>query len=434
MSIPVIAILGRPNVGKSTLFNRIAGRRFSIVSDVPGTTRDWISLNVESEDNRFILIDTGGIDDNPEVELYNEISEITKQVLKESDAIILVVDSKEGLNVLDSYAAQIARKANKPCILAINKVDNLNRLSNAPDFYQLGIETIVTLSAYHGNGVSDLLDEILKKVTLFNEEAEKSDSINIAIVGKPNVGKSSLFNSIIGQNRSIVNPVAGTTRDSIDTEIVFENKKINFIDTAGLRRRGKIEPGIEKYSVIRSIKSISRSDISLLVTDVSEQISSQDSHIAGMIKDAGKGCIIIANKWDLNEELSINQIDVSNITMDKLKFLHGSPIIFTSNVTKFGIETIFHKILEVYEEFNKTIPDDKVWSNILDTISKHPPPSKGKSKIIIKNAFQKSSKPPTFEIKVQNGKLLHFTYKRYIENGLRNKFGLNGVPIKLYIK
>ncbi|HJN58538.1 MAG TPA: ribosome biogenesis GTPase Der, partial [Dehalococcoidia bacterium] len=420
MSIPVIAILGRPNVGKSTLFNRIAGKRFSIVSDIPGTTRDWISLNVESEDNRFILIDTGGIDNNPEVELYNEVSEITKQVLKESDAIILVVDSKEGLNVLDSYAAQIARKANKPCILAINKVDNLNRLSNAPDFYQLGIETIVTLSAYHGNGVSDLLDEISKKVTLLNEETEKSDSINIAIVGKPNVGKSSLFNSIIGQNRSIVNPVAGTTRDSIDTEIVFENKKINFIDTAGLRRRGKIEPGIEKYSVIRSIKSISRSDISLLVTDVSEQISSQDSHIAGMIKDAGKGCIIIANKWDLNEELSINQIDVSNITMDKLKFLHGSPIIFTSNVTKFGIETIFHKILEVYEEFNRTIPDDKVWSNILDTISKHPPPSKGKSKIIIKNAFQKSSKPPTFEIKIQNGKLLHFTYKRYIENGLRN--------------
>lgn len=434
MSIPVIAILGRPNVGKSTLFNRIAGKRFSIVSDIPGTTRDWISLNVESEDNRFILIDTGGIDNNPEVELYNQVSEITKQVLEESDAIILVVDSKEGLNVLDSYAAQIARKANKPCILAINKVDNLSRLSNAPDFYQLGIETIVTLSAYHGNGVSDLLDEISKKVTLLNEEIEKSDSINIAIVGKPNVGKSSLFNSIIGQNRSIVNPVAGTTRDSIDTEIVFENKKINFIDTAGLRRRGKIEPGIEKYSVIRSIKSISRSDISLLVTDVSEQISLQDSHIAGMIKDAGKGCIVIANKWDLNEELSINQIDVSNITMDKLKFLHGSPIIFTSNVTKFGIETIFHKILEVYEEFNKTIPDDKVWSNILDTISKHPPPSKGKSKIIIKNAFQKSSKPPTFEIKVQNGKLLHFTYKRYIENGLRNKFGLNGVPIKLYIK
>ena len=203
---------------------------------------------------------------------------------------------------------------------------------------------------------------------------------------------------------------------------------------AGLRRRGKIEPGIEKYSVIRSIKSISRSDISLLVTDVSEQISSQDSHIAGMIKDAGRGCIVIANKWDLNKELSINKTDVSDITMDKLKFLHGSPIIFTSNVTKFGIETIFHKILEVYEEFNKTIPDDKVWSNILDTISKHPPPSKGKSKIIIKNAFQKSSKPPTFEIKIQNGKLLHFTYKRYIENGLRNKFGLNGVPIKLYIK
>ena len=434
MSIPVIAILGRPNVGKSTLFNRIAGRRFSIVSDIPGTTRDWISLNVESEDNRFILIDTGGIDNNPEVELYNEVSEITKQVLKESDAIILVVDSKEGLNVLDSYAAQIARKANKPCILAINKVDNLNRLSNAPDFYQLGIETIVTLSAYHGNGVSDLLDEISKKVTLLNEETEESDSINIAIVGKPNVGKSSLFNSIIGQNRSIVNPVAGTTRDSIDTEIVFENKKINFIDTAGLRRRGKIEPGIEKYSVIRSIKSISRSDISLLVTDVSEQISSQDSHIAGMIKDAGRGCIVIANKWDLNKELSINKTDVSDITMDKLKFLHGSPIIFTSNVTKFGIETIFHKILEVYEEFNKTIPDDKVWSNILDTISKHPPPSKGKSKIIIKNAFQKSSKPPTFEIKIQNGKLLHFTYKRYIENGLRNKFGLNGVPIKLDIK
>ncbi len=208
MSIPVIAILGRPNVGKSTLFNRIAGKRFSIVSDIPGTTRDWISLNVESEDNRFILIDTGGIDNNPEVELYNEVSEITKQVLEESDAIILVVDSKEGLNVLDSYAAQIARKANKPCILAINKVDNLNRLSNAPDFYQLGIETIVTLSAYHGNGVSDLLDEISKKVTLLNEETEKSDSINIAIVGKPNVGKSSLFNSIIGQNRSIVNPVA----------------------------------------------------------------------------------------------------------------------------------------------------------------------------------------------------------------------------------
>ena len=225
------------------------------------------------------------------------------------------------------------------------------------------------------------MDEISKQLPLFNEKPEKSDSINVAIVGKPNVGKSSLFNSIIGEDRSIVNPIAGTTRDSIDTEIVFENKKINFIDTAGLRRRGSIEPGIEKYSVIRSIKSISRSDISLLVTDITEKISSQDSHIAGMIKDAGKGCIVIANKWDLNEELSLTQDDISNVTMDKLKFLNGSPIIFTSNVTKIGIETIFDKILEVYEEYNKTIPDDKIWTNIIDTISKHPPPSKGSSKI-----------------------------------------------------
>ena len=304
MSIPVIAIFGRPNVGKSTLFNRIAGTRISIVSNVPGTTRDWISLNVESDDNRFILIDTGGIDETPQEEISNEVSEVTKQVLKESDAIILVVDSKEGLNVLDSYAAQLARKSNKPCVLAINKVDNPNRMLGISEFYKLGLKKVVTLSAYHGNGVSDVMDEISKQLPLFNEKPEKSDSINVAIVGKPNVGKSSLFNSIIGEDRSIVNPIAGTTRDSIDTEIVFENKKINFIDTAGLRRRGSIEPGIEKYSVIRSIKSISRSDISLLVTDITEKISSQDSHIAGMIKDAGKGCIVIANKWDLNEELS----------------------------------------------------------------------------------------------------------------------------------
>ena len=434
MSIPVIAIFGRPNVGKSTLFNRIAGTRISIVSNVPGTTRDWISLNVESDDNRFILIDTGGIDETPQEEISNEVSEVTKQVLKESDAIILVVDSKEGLNVLDSYAAQLARKSNKPCVLAINKVDNPNRMLGISEFYKLGLKKVVTLSAYHGNGVSDVMDEISKQLPLFNEKPEKSDSINVAIVGKPNVGKSSLFNSIIGEDRSIVNPIAGTTRDSIDTEIVCENKKINFIDTAGLRRSGSIEPGIEKYSVIRSIKSISRSDISLLVTDITEKISSQDSHIAGMIKDAGKGCIVIANKWDLNEELSLTQDDISNVTMDKLKFLNGSPIIFTSNVTKIGIETIFDKILEVYEEYNKTIPDDKIWTNIIDTISKHPPPSKGRSKIIIKNAFQKSTKPPTFEIKFQNGKLLHFTYKRYLENGLRKKFGLNGVPIKLDIK
>ena len=380
MSIPVIAIFGRPNVGKSTLFNRIAGTRISIVSNVPGTTRDWISLNVESDDNRFILIDTGGIDETPQEEISNEVSEVTKQVLKESDAIILVVDSKEGLNVLDSYAAQLARKSNKPCVLAINKVDNPNRMLGISEFYKLGLKKVVTLSAYHGNGVSDVMDEISKQLPLFNEKPEKSDSINVAIVGKPNVGKSSLFNSIIGEDRSIVNPIAGTTRDSIDTEIVFENKKINFIDTAGLRRRGSIEPGIEKYSVIRSIKSISRSDISLLVTDITEKISSQDSHIAGMIKDAGKGCIVIANKWDLNEELSLTQDDISNVTMDKLKFLNGSPIIFTSNVTKIGIETIFDKILEVYEEYNKTIPDDKIWTNIIDTISKHPPPSIGRSK------------------------------------------------------
>ena len=437
MNIPVIAIFGRPNVGKSTLFNRIAGKRFSIVSDIPGTTRDWISLNVESEDNRFILIDTGGIDENPEEALYHEVSEITKQVLQESDAIILVVDSKEGINVLDSYAAQLARESNKPCILAINKVDNPNRLSEISDFYQLGLETIVALSAYHGNGVADLIDQISKKINLLNELNEKketSDAINVAIVGKPNVGKSSLFNSVIGENRSIVNPEAGTTRDSIDTEIVFGNKKINFIDTAGLRRRGKIEKGIEKYSVIRSVKSIYRCDISLLVTDISDQISSQDSHIAGMTKDAGKGCIVIANKWDLAKELSINKDDTSKITMDKLKFLPGSPIIFTSTLNKTGIKSVFERIMEVYEEFKKTIPDDKVWSNILDTISKHPPHSKGRSKIIIKNAFQKSNKPPTFEIKFQNGKLLHFTYKRYLENGLRHQFGLNGVPIKLNIK
>ena len=224
MSIPVIAIFGRPNVGKSTLFNRIAGTRISIVSNVPGTTRDWISLNVESDDNRFILIDTGGIDETPQEEISNEVSEVTKQVLKESDAIILVVDSKEGLNVLDSYAAQLARKSNKPCVLAINKVDNPNRMLGISEFYKLGLKKVVTLSAYHGNGVSDVMDEISKQLPLFNEKPEKSDSINVAIVGKPNVGKSSLFNSIIGEDRSIVNPIAGTTRDSIDTEIVFENK------------------------------------------------------------------------------------------------------------------------------------------------------------------------------------------------------------------
>ena len=308
MSLPIIAIVGRPNVGKSTLFNRIAGRRIAIVSDIPGTTRDRVSIDTVWNDKKFILVDTAGVENQPHDQLmWDQISSQVEIAIEQSDLIIFTVDSSEDITDSDREISQMLRKINKPIIMAVNKVDTLEKRNYIHNFYSLGFDNLLPISAYHNLGIDDLINESFNYLDYTNDDNEKNDSIRVAISGRPNVGKSALFNSIIDSKRSIVSEVAGTTRDMIDYELILKEKKLTFLDTAGLRKRGKIENGIEKYSSLRTIRAIEMSHISLIVLDASELITSQDSHIIGYIKDANRATIIIVNKWDLAPKLQLKK-------------------------------------------------------------------------------------------------------------------------------
>ena len=432
MALPVVAIIGRPNVGKSTLFNRLAGRRIAIVSDIPGTTRDRVSMDAEWGQRRYLIVDTAGVEDRPHDELmWSDIKNQVRIALSQADAIIVVVDVNDGVVDADKDVADMVRRVGKPVVLAANKVDTLSREDMIYEFFELGIGEPYPISAYHDTGIVDLMESVFEQVTLSANEPIIHSTIKVAIAGRPNAGKSALFNALTGQDRAIVSPVAGTTRDTVDSLFDYEGERITFLDTAGLRRRGKTDPGIEKYSAIRTIGAIERCYVAVLVLDATEFVTSQDTHIGGYIDDASRAAVIVVNKWDLSKKLNLEKVEVQAQVRNRFKFIPQVPIVFTSALTGSGVEILLPTIMRVYKEFSKRIPRSEVSRAVFDAMGENPLPGFGRSRPRIIRCLQSRSSPPTFEFTTRNPELIHFSYRRYLENQLRDRFGFVGSPIKM---
>lgn len=425
----VIAIVGRPNVGKSTIFNRIIGEKRSIVEDTPGVTRDRIYAKGEWLTKEFNLIDTGGIQlaDQPfrkEIEMQVEIA------IDEADTILFVVSGKEGLTSDDRYIAKMLQKSKKPVVLAVNKIDDSIFKDNIYEFYNLGIGDPIAVSGSHGIGIGDILDELIAN---FHERSkdEYEGMIKFAIIGQPNVGKSSLTNAILNQDRVIVSNIEGTTRDSIDTPFKREGKEYVVIDTAGIRKKGKVYENIEKYSVIRAMSAIERADVILMLLDGERGLREQDKHVAGLAHEAGKGVIIVYNKWDTVEKDAYKMNEVTQKIRTEFLYLDYAPIAFVSAATKARVHTLFPLIDEVYAQCTRRIETNVINEVIMDAQIMTPPPTHNGKRLRIYYASQVSIAPPTFIIFVNDVELLHFSYRRYIENKLREAFGFEGTPIHI---
>ena len=432
MSKPYVCIVGRPNVGKSTLFNQITGQRISIVEDTPGVTRDRIFAPANWQSHNFILIDTGGIDskDN-EDEIAKQMRLQAQIAIEMADVVIFMVDIKSGLLDLDKEIAQMLRKSKKNVIVCVNKVDNyLKHQNETYEFYELGFDKVFSVSSINKQGIGDLLDEVC---SYFSEidNTDDEEEIKIAIIGKPNAGKSSLVNRILGENRVIVSDVSGTTRDSIDTHLNINGQKYNFIDTAGIRRPSRIEPGIEKYSYLRTVSSIERADICIIMIDATCDITEGDAKIAGLAHDAKKGVILAVNKWDAVEKDDKTIYKFRDKIKEKFAYMDYANIVFISALTGQRVDSIFDLIDKTYENMNLRISTGILNEIILKaTAMQQPPQDKGK-RLKIFYANQVSVKPPTFVFFVNDETLFHFSYRRYLENQLRENFDFSGTPISL---
>ncbi len=429
MTKPIIAIVGRPNVGKSTLFNRLARKRLAIVEDLPGTTRDRVYSDINWNDREFTLIDTGGLELSPESSISEKIREQVNVAIDEADAIIMIVDVKDGLTIPDQEIAESLRRSNKPVVLAVNKCENEARISQAYEFHQMPIQDPVIISAYHGEGISDLMERVVSGIPTAPSSEREADILKIAILGRPNAGKSMLLNSLLGQERVIVSDVPGTTRDSIDTIVERDGRRALLIDTAGIRRRGRIERGIEKYSVMRALRAIDRADVCLLMLDASDMVAAQDAHIAGFIKDSFKGILIVVNKWDLADDLVLTKKDRLLEVARSLKFLHYAPVVFISALTGQGIDQIIRKAEEINAARMTRIEHADLKYAVKRAVDSHPPMTKRHFEI--RDVIQPDVLPPTFVFAVSNPALVHFSYRRYLENSLRDTFELSGTPLRL---
>ena len=430
MTTPLVAIVGRPNVGKSTLFNRLAGQPLAIVSEVPGTTRDRVTATIPWRDHSLILVDTGGIEVAPASNLWEKVQAQVETALEEADAIIFLVDVVDGATPADVDIAQSLRQRGKPLALAVNKVDNPRRELDAAEFHALGLGDPLPISAYHNLGVRDLMSRLDDLLPIPPEEDAAQDGLKLAIVGRPNVGKSMLLNTILGHQRVIVSEAPGTTRDAIDIPFSFDDKTVTLIDTAGVRRRGRIEVGIEKYSVLRAVRAIERANVCLLVIDGTESVTAQDTHIAGQVLDAYRGVVVVVNKWDLVE----GETDMERMTLEvrrMLKFIPHAPICFTSALTGAGVQKTIETALEVYEQGNRMVSRGALERTLMSAVADHLPPNRRGRPLKIYRIYQKGVNPPTFVTFVNNPELVHFSYQRYLENRLRAAFGFAGNPIHL---
>ena len=434
MSKPIIAIVGRPNVGKSMLFNKIIGRRLSIVEDTPGVTRDRIYGESDWQGRKFTLIDTGGIEFDESNHILKSMRQQAQLAMDEADVILFLVDGRSGLTTADEEVARLLRSTKKPVILAVNKIDSPQRAMDVYEFYNLGLGDPIAISAVHGHGTGDLLDACFQYLPPDDGEEEDSDVVQVAIIGKPNVGKSSLTNKILGEQRVIVSNVAGTTRDAIDS--YFENSygKYNFIDTAGMRKKSKVDDSIEKYSVLRATMAIERSDVCLILIDAQEGVTEQDTKVAGLAHDAGKACIIVVNKWDLIEKDGKTMDRMREDIRRDLSYMPYAPILFISALTGQRVNRLFELINYVNDQAAVRITTGMLNSVLADAQTRVQPPTDKGRRLKIYYMTQVGVKPPHFVIFCNDKKLFHFSYQRYLENQLRSVFGLEGTPIIMTVR
>lgn len=450
MPKPVVALVGRPNVGKSTLFNRIAGERLAVVDDRPGTTRDRLIAEAEWRGVSFDVVDTGGIDPTNlqrteplSVDSADYIAQIRAQAelaVREADAILFLVDVESGVTPADIEVAGILRRNQSerlgkpwpPILLVVNRCENLERRAGIFEFYELGMGEPLPISALHGTGTGDLLDVLMEVLDAPAEEQVQEDSeLKIAIIGRPNVGKSSLLNRLLGEDRVLVSPIPGTTRDAVDTRLMFHGEALVLIDTAGIRRRGRIEPGVEKYSVIRTLKAIERSDVVLLLVDATEGVTAQDAHIAGMAIDKYKSILVIVNKWDAVEKDTHTMAEFTRYVRGQLNFLDYVPVLYISATTGLRVDQVLPMAFRVQEERLRRIPTGQLNRLLQQALRDHPAPTRKGKQLKIQYASQVRTDPPTFLFHVNDPKLVHFSYARFLENRIRKDYGFLGTPIRL---
>jgi GTP-binding protein len=444
---PLVAIVGRPNVGKSTFFNRMIGEPRAIVEDLPGTTRDRLYGDSDWNGREFTLIDTGGLELGESDDITRRIRAQVQLAIEEADVIVFIVDAAAGITEADTDVANLLRRSGKPLVLAANKADNQNRRNEAVDFYALGLGEPITMSSSQGIGTGDVLDAIVEALPPAAEEPEAdTDNPRVAIVGRPNVGKSSLVNAVLGQERVIVSDIPGTTRDSIDTVVEHNGQQLTLIDTAGIRRRGRVGPGVEKYSVLRATRALERSDVAVLLIDATEGITAQDVHIAGAIHEAGRGVVIVINKWDvMKAKRAEHRAGTAPVMEDEppaakefqetvkrdLKFLPYAPVIFAAAKTRYHVANILEAALKIAEERTRRIPTAKLNEVVKNAALRHPPTHVKGRTLRVYYVTQPEISPPTFIFFVNDPELLHFSYERYLENQLRQAFGFEGTAIRL---
>jgi GTP-binding protein len=429
--MPIIAIVGRPNVGKSTLFNRIAGGRKAIVWDEPGVTRDRNYADVEWEESGFTLIDTGGFEPISKDRIFIQMREQCQLAMEEADLVLFLMDGKEGLTPSDREIADILRKLNKPVFYIVNKIDGPKHEEKALEFYGLGVEPIYSISAEHGYGVNGLMDEVVKALPVLTDKKWDKDVTKVAVVARPNVGKSSLINRLLGYKRVLVDEVPGTTRDAIDTHFERDGRRYVLIDTAGIRRKSRISLKLEKYSIVEALRTIDRSDVALLLLDSKEAVTDQDARIGGFIHGKGKGCILVVNKWDLVEKDSQTMVQYEGKVREDLKYLSYAPILFISALTGQRVRKVLDVVDHVSEQTKKRISTSQLNKYFGNWVEKFPPPLYKNRSVKLNYITQVSTAPPTFVIYTNFPDGIHFSYERYLLNQLRKTFSFEGVPVRL---
>ena len=434
MAKPIVAIVGRPNVGKSTLFNRLVGRTVAIVSKQSGTTRDRVTLETNWADHPFILVDTGGLEIFPDTDLWRQVRAQVETAIEDADIIVMVVDVTQGVTASDLDVADLLRLTDKPVALAVNKVDTDKKADGALEFHELGLGHPHPISGYHNLGLDDMMAEVVAHFPPEPEFPEPEADVKLAIVGRPNVGKSMLLNTLTGESRSVVSEIPGTTRDSIDTLIRRQDMDILLIDTAGIRRRGKIGTGIEKYSVIRSVRAIDRADVAILMMDAMEPATAQDTHIASYILDAYKGLVLVVNKWDLLQGTGVTRGEIETLLRDRFRFATYAPVCFTSALDGTGLDRLLSTSIDVFNEWTKDVPRYELRRTVMSAIAEHPPTGlKGRS-LKIYSVAQDQVAPPRFTFFVNRADTVHFSYERYLENRIRQAYDFRGSPLKMRFK
>ncbi|MEG0249949.1 MAG: ribosome biogenesis GTPase Der [Peptostreptococcus sp.] len=431
---PIVAVVGRPNVGKSTIFNKLTGKKISIVEDTPGVTRDRIFGEVEWLNKYFTIIDTGGIEPDSDDIIVSQMRDQAMLAIDMAHVILFIVDGKGGLTAADREVAEILRKTKKPVILVVNKIDSKSQEDLMYDFYELGLGTPVPVSGANSIGLGDLLDDVVENFPDGLDTEYDESIVRVAITGKPNAGKSSILNNILGEERVIVSPIAGTTRDAIDTYVERDNNKFLLIDTAGIRRRSKVYERVEKFSVLRAMTAVDRADVVLIVIDATEGVTEQDTKVAGLAHDEGKGCIFVVNKWDLIEKDNKTMINFRNKIKMKFPFMNYAPILFVSAVTNQRINKILQTVMDVSYEQNRTVTTSVLNEVLGEAVMLNQPPSDKGRRLKIYYGTQTGTKPPTFTLFINDKKLTHFSYTRYLENRLRENFGFEGTSIKIEYK